>query len=85
MRGDAGVVAPDLRQQFLARHGLGTGPVEILQDAGFLVSEAQLLALAVDENFRRRTELVLANPEDRVSGLFMTAQLRPDAGATAQS
>ena len=78
--GDPGVIAPDLSQQFLARHGLGPGAVEVFEDVGFLLGQADLLRLVIDQDLGRRTELIGADPEDRVLGLFVAAQMGTDAG-----
>ncbi len=79
MGGDPGVVAPDLRQQLFARHRLGPGAIEILQDVGFLFRQPDLLALVVHHQLGGRAELIGADLEDGVLGLFMAAQVGADA------
>ncbi len=78
--GDPGVIAPDLGQQFLARHGLGPGAIEVFQDIGFLLRQADLAALRRRQGLGCRAELIGADTEDGVLGLFVTAQMGADPG-----
>ena len=71
--GDAGVVAPDLGEQLLAADRLGTGAQQILQDRGFLVRQADALSALVEQGLLGRAELVGADAENRVLGLFDAA------------
>jgi methyl-accepting chemotaxis protein len=73
--GDAGVVAPDLGQQFLPRDRLFSGAVEIFQDAGFLLRQPHLVLAIIDQQLGSGSKFVGADPEDRVLRLFMASQL----------
>src|SRR5690606_33460777 len=77
--GDPGVVAPHLGQQLFARHRLGPGAIEVLQDVGFLFRQPDLLALVVHHQLGGRTELIGTDLEDGVLGLFVAAQMGADA------
>jgi hypothetical protein len=55
--GDAGVVAPDLVQQHVARHHALGRAIEELEDVGFLLGQADLAVAVVDKHLHRRLEL----------------------------
>src|SRR5437667_4887596 len=80
VRGDAGIVAPDLLQQGLARYRTLTGAVEVAQDRGFLFREADFVALLIEQNLRAGTERIRPDREHRILARFVLAQLRPDTG-----
>src|SRR5262245_50203827 len=79
MGGDARVVAPDLLQQCLARHRALAGAVEIAQDRGLLLGQADLAALGADEQFGAWPERVGPDGEDRVLACLVLSQLGADA------
>ena len=79
MRGDAGVVAPDLMQQHVAGHDPLTGAIEIFEDRGFLLGQPDLAAAAIDQQFGRRLEGVRSDGEDRILALLVLPELRADA------
>src|SRR5262249_60806185 len=54
VRGDTGIVTPDLLQQRLARYRALTGAVEIAQDRRFLFREPDFVALLIGSSGRRR-------------------------------
>ena len=80
MGGDAGIVSPDFAQQDVAFHRLPTGAIEEFQDIGFLLGQADLAVVLVRQHFCAGAEIVSADLEDRVFGLFVLAQLRVNAG-----
>src|SRR5579862_5390063 len=47
--GDAGIVAPNLPQQGLARHRPLPGAIEVAQDRGLLLGQADLVALGIEQ------------------------------------
>src|SRR5437764_11202397 len=47
--GDAGIIAPHLLQQDLARDRSSPGPIQITQDRGFLLDTPHLVAVAMDQ------------------------------------
>src|SRR5262249_30780396 len=77
--GDAGVIAPDLLQQGLARNRTLAGAIEISQDRGLLLREPHLVALGIEQNLRARAERVRADGEYGVLARLVLAQLRADA------
>ncbi len=79
VRGDAGIVTPDLLQQGLARDRTLPGAIEITQDRRLLLGEANLVALRIEQDLRARPERVRPDGEDRVLARFMLTQLRADA------
>ncbi len=77
---DARVVAPNLAQQRLAPDHVGVAAVEIFQDRGFHLGQADLpLRLAVNQQLGAGPEGVGADREDRVLALLVLTQLRPQA------
>ena len=56
VRGDTGIVTPDLLQQRLTRYRALIGPVEIAQDRRFLFREPDFVALLIEQ------DLLLALP-----------------------
>src|SRR5215510_10319753 len=50
VRGDTGIVTPDLLQQGLARYRALTGAVEIAQDRRFLFREPDFVALLIEQD-----------------------------------
>ena len=76
---DAGIVAPHLLQQRLARHRLLPGAVEIAQDRGFLLGQPDLAALGAQQQLGARPERVGADGEDGVFARLVLAKLRADA------
>src|SRR6185437_14348632 len=69
------VVAPDLVQQRIPRHGIPR-PVEELQDVGFLLGQPHPLALGIDQQFGAGPEGVGADPVDRILALAVASQMR---------
>src|SRR5262249_1528964 len=63
VRCDAGVIAPDLLQQGLARNRTLAGAIKIAQDRGLLLREPHLVALGIEQDLRARAERVGANGE----------------------
>src|SRR5437016_2665892 len=63
MGGDAGIVTPHFLQQHLARDRPLPGAIEIAQDRGFLLGEANLVALRVNQQLRAREERVWSDRE----------------------
>src|SRR3954467_8228780 len=61
--GDAGIVAPDLLQQGLARDRHLAGPVEESEDGGFLLGEPDLARIGCGQHLRARAEGVGADRE----------------------
>src|SRR5215471_6667988 len=47
--GDAGIVAPDFLQQHLARDRPLAGAIEVAQDCGLLLGQADLVALGMEQ------------------------------------
>src|SRR5262249_20165419 len=54
VRRDAGIIAPDLLQQDLARDRAFPRAIEVAQDRGLLLGQAHLVALGIDEELRAR-------------------------------
>ena len=79
VRGHAGIIAPDLLQQRLARHRTLAGAIEVTQDRGFLFGQPNLVALGIEQELRARPERVGTDREHRVFARLVLAQLRPDA------
>src|SRR5262245_19727212 len=79
MGGDAGIVAPDLLQERLARHRLLSGAVEIAQDLRLLLGEADLAAPGMEQHLRTRPERERPDREDGIFARLVLAQLRADA------
>src|SRR5207247_5992087 len=71
MGGDAGIIAPHLLQQDLARDRTPPGAIEIAQDRGLLFGQAHFVALGVDQELGAGPERVRADGEDRVLARFM--------------
>ena len=85
MRGDAGVVAPDLLEQRLARHRPLAGAIEVAQDRGLLLGQPDLAALGIDQELRARPERVGADGEHRVlARLVLASCARMRASSTAK-
>ena len=73
---DAGVVAPDLAQQGVAPDHQVAAAIEVLEDRGFLLGQADLLlGFAVHQHLGARPEGVGPDREDRVLALLVLAQL----------
>src|SRR6516164_11832789 len=79
VRGDAGIVTPDLQQQRLTRYRTLTGAIEIAQDRGFLFRQADLVALLVEQDLRAGPERVWPDREHRVLACFVLTKLSMDA------
>src|SRR6266536_2265021 len=79
MGGDAGIIAPHLLQQDLARDRAPAGAIEIAQDRGLLFGQTHLVALGIDQELRAWPERVRADGEDRVLARFMLAELGANA------
>src|SRR5262249_53622300 len=79
MRGDAGIVAPDLMQQNVAGDHALAGTIEIFEDRRLLLGESDLAAAAVDQQFRGWLESVGTNGEDGVLALLVLPELGADA------
>src|SRR5262245_2175569 len=73
--GDAGVIAPDLLQQRLARDRTLAGTIEISQDRGLLLREPHLVALGIEQDLRARPERIGADGEHGVLAGLVLAQL----------
>src|SRR5947208_846135 len=70
--GDAGIVAPDLLEQGLARDRHLAGPVQEAQDRRFLLGEADFSRIGRGQHLRARTEGIGADREHRVlAGLVL--------------
>ena len=78
--GHAGIVAPDLVQQHLARDRPVADPVEVLQDRGLLLGQVDLPVVAAHQHLGRRLEAVGADREHRVVAELELAQLGAQAG-----
>src|SRR6516162_5873975 len=84
--GDAGVIAPDLLQQGLARNRTLAGAIEISQDRSLLLREPHLVALGIEQDLRARAERVGADGEYGVLARLVLAQAaRGCARAARQS
>src|SRR6516164_3910558 len=79
VRGDTGIVTPDLLQQRLARYRALTGAVEIAQDRRFLSREPDFIALLIEQDLRTGLERVRPDREHGVLARFMLPQLGTDA------
>src|SRR5215468_4688922 len=66
VRGDAGIVTPHFLQQHLARHRPLSGAIEIAQDRGLLLGEADLVALGIEQDLRAGPEGIGPDGEHRV-------------------
>src|SRR5262245_143507 len=76
---DAGIVAPHFLEQDFARYRALPGAIEVAQDRGLLLGEADLVALRVDEQFGTRPERIGADGKHRVLARLVLAQLGADA------
>src|SRR5690606_12314444 len=74
-----GVVAPDLQQQDVAGNDLLAGSVEVLENRGFFLGQANFGALLVDEQLGGGLECVLADRENGIFTLLMLTELSPNA------
>ena len=77
--GDAGIVAPNLVQQRLARDHAIAGPVEILEDPGLHLGQPNLVAPFGEQELGGRLECVGSDGKNRVLALLVLTQLRADA------
>jgi len=71
--GNAGVIAPDLLQQRLARDRTLVGTIEISQDGGLLIREPHLVALGIEQDLRARPERIGADGEHGVFARLVLA------------
>ena len=76
----AGVVAPDLVQQDLARHRLVADAVEVLQDRGLLLGQVDAAAVLAHQHLGGRLEAVGADRQHDVVAELELAQLGAQAG-----
>src|ERR1039458_9385843 len=58
VRGDSRVVAPDLLQQRLPRYRPLAGAVEVAQDRGLLLGQADLAALGIEQQLRAFRQVI---------------------------
>src|SRR5262249_36286198 len=75
VRGDTGIVTPDLLQQRLTRYRTLIGPVEIAQDRRFLFREPDFVALLIEQDLRTGPERVRPDREHGVLARVILPQL----------
>src|SRR5262249_34984086 len=71
VRRDAGIIAPDLLQQDLARDRAFPRAIEVSQDRSLLLGQPNLVAFGIDEELRTRPKRIGPDGEDRVLARFM--------------
>src|SRR5208282_3313655 len=79
MGGHSRIVAPNLLQQRLPRDRALAGPVEIAQDRGLLLGQADFTAFGVEQELRAWPKRVRPDGEDRVLARLVLAKLGADA------
>src|SRR5271155_2411743 len=77
--GHSRIVAPNLLQQRLARNRLLTGAVEIAQDRGFLLGQADFAALVAEQEFGAWPKRIRSDREDRVIARLVLTKLGANA------
>jgi hypothetical protein len=66
VRGDSRVVGPDFLQKRLRRYRPLADAVEVAQDRGLLLGQADLATLGIEQQLRAWPKRVRADREDRV-------------------
>jgi len=73
--GDSGIIAPDLMQQRLARHGFALA-IEVFQNIGLFFGQPNLFCGGIQQHFGARPERVGTDIVDSLFILLVIAQMR---------